>query len=563
MPLRDTPFAAASEMTVHELFERRVAETPDALAARAVLGEMTFAEWKGRADSLRALIEGVEGVEALAGERVALWMTNDEALTHLGALQATLGAAAIAVPLDDRMAVPEAKRVLAEADPRLLVVSRLVAERLGRGGFAELGATPPDAGLGDAEALVLRTSRGAAIGAAVPWDAATAPPGPPGPSPAKPDDDALIAYTSGSTGKPKGAMWTQAAICQYAERVAHGTHAEPRGGRGLSEDDVLQSPIPLYTAASLIENVYPTVFAGCTLVFEGRRFDPEASQERMARFGTTIYNGVPPHLALMCDRSAHEGAAPGLILTSGSALTGDLYRRVRERFPAATIVNWYGLNESGTGQLINYGEDMEREPQAIGRPLWPTEIRIVDQSGEPVEPGTEGELWMRSAGQMSEYFNSPEQTAERLHEGWLRTGDHVRMDAGGLVHVVGRGEERINRGGFKYYPAEVEAALEEHEAVRKAAVVAVPHPVLGQDTVAFVELAGEVGEQDLRDHCRRQIAANKVPSRIHAIDELPHGAYGKVQRRELLQRLEQIDASTTPGREQLARPSTREGEHRE
>lgn len=538
MALKDTPFAAASAITVHELFQRRVAETPDALAVRSVLGEMTFAEWGERADSLRAVFERIAG-GSLAGERIALWMTNDEALTYLGAVQATLSAAAIAVPLDDRMAVPEAKRVFAEADPRLLVISRLVAERLGEEGFAELGA---DAlGPANATALIVRAERGTATGTPVPWDEAVAPEEPPGPSPAKPDGDALIAYTSGSTGKPKGAMWTQVAICQYAERVAHGTHAEPRGGRGLSESDVLQSPIPLYTAASLIENTYPTVLAGCTLVYEGRRFDPEASQERMATFGTTIYNGVPPHLALMCDREAHEGAAPELILTSGSALTGDLYRRVRERFPSATMVNWYGLNESGTGQLINYGEDMEREPQAIGRPVWPTEIQIVDQDGEPVEAGTEGELWMRSAGQMTRYFGSPEQTAERLHEGWLRTGDHARIDPDGLVHVVGRNEERINRGGFKYYPAEVEAALEEHDAVRKAAIVAIPHPVLGQDTVAFVELVREVDENELRDHCRHQIAANKVPSRIIAIDELPHGAYGKVQRRELLRRLEEMD----------------------
>jgi len=546
MPLRDTPFAAASAMTVHELFERRVAETPGALAVRSVLGEMTFADWRERADSLRALFGRLAGEATLAGERVVLWMTNDEALTYLGAVQATLGAAAIAVPLDDRMAVPEAKRVLAEADPRLLVLSRLVAERLGAEGMAELGASPPAPDPGKAEAVVLRASGDGATGAPVPWDATVVPDAPPGPSPAKAGDDALIAYTSGSTGKPKGAMWTQAAICQYAERVAHGTHAEPRGGRGLSEDDVLQSPIPLYTAASLIENVYPTVLAGCTLVFEGRRFDPEASQERMATFGTTIYNGVPPHLALMCDRGAHDGAAPELILTSGSALTSDLYRRVRRRFPTATIVNWYGLNESGTGQLINHGEDMERAPQAIGRPVWPTEIRIVDERGEPVEAGTEGELWMRSAGQMLRYFNSPEQTAERLQDGWLRTGDYVRMDSDGLVHVVGRDEERINRGGFKYYPAEVEAALEEHDAVRKAAIIAIPHPVLGQDTVAFVELVREVDERELRDHCRRQIAANKVPSRVYVIDELPHGAYGKVQRRVLLERLEWIAASASP-----------------
>ncbi|MCO5316727.1 MAG: acyl--CoA ligase [Solirubrobacterales bacterium] len=542
MPLKDTPFAAVSEMTVHELFERRVAETPGALAVRSVQGEMTFAEWRERADSLRALFERIAG--ALRGERIALWMTNDEAAAYLGALQATLGAGAIAVPLDDRMAVPEARRVFAEADPRLLVISRLVAERIGEAGLSDLGVASPTVPAAGVEAVVLHLSDGLTTEDPVSWDPATAAEARPSASPAQPGDDGLIAFTSGSTGKPKGAMWTQMAICQYAERVAHGIHSEPRGGKDLGETDVLQSPIPLYTAASVIENIYPTVFSGCTLVFEGRRFDPEASQERMAEFGTTVYNGVPPHLALMCDRSAREGAAPELILTSGSPLTGALYRRVRDRWPSTAVVNWYGLNESGTGQLINYGPDMEREPQAIGRPVWPTEIRVVDPDGTDVEPGEPGELWMRSPGQMHEYFRSPEQTAERLYEGWLRTGDHVRMDFDGLVHVVGRGEERINRGGFKYYPAEVEAALEEHPAVRKAAIVAIPHPVLGQDTVAFVELTGDPDEKELRDHVKGQIAANKVPSRVFPIDELPLGAYGKVQRKALLERFEQMEKTT-------------------
>lgn len=542
MQLRETNFETVTEMTVPELFSRRVAETPDALAVRSVSGEMTFAGWKARTDSLRNLFGELAG--SLRGERIALWGTNDEAPTYLGALQAVFAEAAIAVPLDDRMAVPEARRVLSEAGACLLVVSRLVAERLGDAGFTTLGAAAPGAdGMTGTDAFVVTLEDGTATGAPVAWSEGDQPAEPAGPGPARPGDSALIAFTSGSTGRPKGAVWTQAAICQYAERVAHVIHAEPRGGRELDGSDVLQSPIPLYTAASVIENVYPTVFSGCTLVFEGRRFDAAASQRRMAEYGTTIYNGVPPHLAMMCDLPADQGAAPQVILTSGSPITPALYRRVRDRWPGAALVNWYGLNESGTGQLINYGKDLEREPQAIGRPVPPTEIRIVDADGEPVGPGVEGELLMRAPGQMYGYFRSPEQTAERIRDGWLHTGDHVRMDPDGLVHVVGRNEERINRGGFKYYPAEVEAALEEHAGVRKASVVAIPHDVLGQDTVAFVELAGEAGEKELRDHCRKLIAANKVPTRVFAVDRLPLGAYGKVRKRDLLERLPEIEKS--------------------
>ena len=224
------------------------------------------------------------------------------------------------------------------------------------------------------------------------------------------------------------------------------------------------------------------------------------------------------------------------MVTSGSALTPDLFRRMRARWPATAVANWYGLNESGTGQTLNFGSDMERAPNAIGRPVWPTEVKIVGDDGLPLPAGSQGELWMRAPGQMSGYFRNPTETAKRLCDGWLRTGDHAILDEKGLIHVVGRGEERINRGGFKFYPAEIEFALEEHHAVREAAVVAFPHPVLGEDPVAFVVPSEEVAEQTLRDHCRQHIAANKVPSRIVFVEELPRGAYGKVVRRELLTR---------------------------
>jgi acyl-CoA synthetase (AMP-forming)/AMP-acid ligase II len=143
---------------------------------------------------------------------------------------------------------------------------------------------------------------------------------------------------------------------------------------------------------------------------------------------------------------------------------------------------------------------------------------------------------MRAPGQMREYFRSPEQTAERFRGDWLFTGDRVFQDDDGLIHVVGRNEDRINRGGFKFYPAEVRSALEAHAAVREAAVIAVPHDLLGQDAVAFVVKTddGDVAEEDLRQHCRSQIAPNKVPARVIFLDEMPRAAYGKVNRRRLL-----------------------------
>ena len=297
MTLSQMTFEQVSELSASQMFDLRVEQTPDALAIRSVSEELTFAQWRVRAWSIRRLLEDHLG--NLRGERVSLWMSNDEACTYVSAFQAVLDAGAITAALDDRLTVEEAIRVLLEAEPAGLLLGPLVATRLGEEGLAQLGLHGAAAGADGAEMILVALEDGHSRGESVPWSpggsaAALAP------TVAEAGDDAMIAYTSGSTGKPKGALWTQAGLCQYAERVSNAIYADPRGGRALEASDVLQSPIPLYTAASIIENLYPAVFAGCTLLYEGRRFDAASSERRMRESRATVYNGVPPHYALMC-----------------------------------------------------------------------------------------------------------------------------------------------------------------------------------------------------------------------------------------------------------------------
>lgn len=532
----------AGQMSVPQLFRARVEETPGKLAVHTVQGAMTFADWQRRSNGLSLHLRDTIG--GLRGERVCLWMTNDEAANFVSGLQSIFDHGAVSVALDDRFSAPEAARILQESDAKALLIGPQVAERLGEDGLGQLGISGWDPGAGDWAAGVVPVAAGAVAGKPEFWVAEAA--GEEEFEPlASPGDMALIAWTSGSTGAPKGAVWKSSDIVQYAERVANATYSVPRGDRSLGGEDVLQSPIPLHTAASLIENIYPTVYAGCELIFEGRRFNAEESEQRMEAHRTTIYNGVPAMYALMCNlEREHRDARPELMVTSGSPITADLYRRMRERWPSAQVANWYGLNESGTGQTLNHGADMERAPGAIGKPLEPTEVRVVDTDLQPVPAGTEGDLLMRGPGQMTEYFRNPEQTAARFRGDWLFTGDRVVAEEDGLLHVVGRNEERINRGGFKFYPAEIESALEEHEGVREAAVIAVPDPIMGQDAVGFVVLSGDgdLDEDALRAHLRERIAPNKVPGRIILVDEFPRGAYGKVIRRKLLERYEATES---------------------
>lgn len=533
-------FEAAGELSLPALLARRVDETPERRAVLGVRRALTFSEWQSGAARFARVLADTLG--NLRGDRILVWLSNDEAHSFVCVLHGIFMLAGIAVALDDRITATEALSLVHDTDPRALVIGPSVMHNLGERGLLELGAdhvAPSD----DPERLALVPIRGHDLEhTRVDWSLEDAGDEILG-SDARPADHAVIFYSSGSTGKPKGALWRQSDWALYSERTAHAIYAIPRDGKPLGPDDVVQSPIPVYTGAGLMENIYTPVVAGCTLAFESRRFDPVRSAQRMSELGTTIYNGAPPHFAMMCDLAeAPEPTALELLISGGSAFTKPLYERMRQQWPRAAIANWYGLMESGTGQTLNCGVDMEREPEAIGRLVWPAEARIVDANLNDVDDGIEGELWLRGPGQIEGYFRNPEQTSRRLHDGWLRTGDNAVRSTDGLYHAAGRGEDRINRGGFKFYPIEVESVLESHSGVRESGVTAVPHPILGDDVVAFVvrTTGHAVTESELRAYCRTRLAPNKVPARIFFEDALPRNAYGKVMRRQLLARYTQL-----------------------
>jgi acyl-CoA synthetase (AMP-forming)/AMP-acid ligase II len=533
--LEDIDFSAAQALTLPRLLQRRAEETPDAIAVRSVTGHLTFGAWARRANHLARILEEMGIAPDLRGERVLIWMSNEDATQFVAAFQAILATGAIVVPLDDRMSALDVRRIIDQTEPQALVVSHAIYGNLGADACRELGLGPLPEDPAEVDVVAFSDGR---VRDVVRWDLGEADGFSGGLSDrALPGDDAFIAFTSGSTGQPKGALLTHGGASAYAERVVNFIYARPRNVERLMAGDVVQSPIPLYTTASLIENFYPTILSGCTLLYEGRRFDPAASEATMAAAGTTIYNGAPAHAAMMCalPPGEHEAARPQMMIVGGSALTRSLYSQMRERWPSAAIANWYGLNETGPGQTLNFGEDIERDPGSIGRPVWPTQLRIAGGDARQVPDGLEGELWLRAPGQISRYFRNPEATAQRVQDGWIRTGDRAVRGEDGLIRLLGRNEDRINRGGFKFYPAEIEDVLEQHEAVVEAAAFGIPHPLLGEDAVAVVALAPDnrVGEEELRDFCRGRLARNKVPSRIVFVDQLPRNQYAKVIRREV------------------------------
>lgn len=542
-------FDAAESLTLPVLLQMRVAETPHAVAVTSPLGTLTYAAWLTRAKEVSRVLR--EHAGAAPGDRVMVWVEHEDARLFVIAFHGALDAGAIVVPLDDRLSNHEVAALLEKTTPCAMVLSKGLSTRLAQ--FDQPSGAHETAEA-DGRLLVVPVEGSALkLDGAVEVDDTGTELHDTGPAPRRADECAFLAFTSGSTGRPKGAMITHGGTVQLAERMVNAVFAAPRGGQRLSSSDVLQSPIPAYLGTSIANNLYPTVLAGCNLLYRGRRFDAALSEREMVSEGTTIYNGAPAHYAMMCGLpkgDAAEQAAVDVMIMSGSPLTRTLYRSIRGRWPGVAVANWYALNETMVGQTLNFGQDLEQEPTAVGHPVWPTELKVIGRDGKEAEPGLEGEVLLRSPGQMIGYFGDDLETAERITEdGWIRTGDQGKVNpSSGLLHLTGRAVERINRGAFKFYPREVEEVLARHPAVADCAVIGVPHPVLGQDVVAFVVLRGQHLDTQaagvaLRDFCREDLARHKVPSEVMFVDELPRSGFGKLARKDLVSKWRQSHAS--------------------
>ncbi|CAM3813070.1 class I adenylate-forming enzyme family protein [Castellaniella denitrificans] len=548
--LKTLDFGSAGKLTLPELLEKRAQATPDAIAVRSPVGSLSFGEWLADARAVAALIRRSGAYRP--NTPVLVWVDTADARKVVAAQHGVLDSGCIVAPLDDRLSVAEVRRFAQDVAATAVIVSRgLLSSRKDE----ELREFVPD-GLpagGDPLDLLLFAAQGDAFGLVASVEdgkdrpAAAVPSGGARPGP---DDCALLAFTSGTTGRPKAAMITHGGCVQLAERMVNGVFAAPRGGRPVGPDDAIQSPVPAYLPTSIVNTLYAAVLAGCPLSYRGRRFDPEAEEREMALAGTTIYAGAPAHYAMMCQRPASDdsrNARVQVMTASGAPMTAALYRSMRERWPRAAVANWYALNETMVGQTLNFGRDMDLDPTAIGKPVWPTELAVVDESGKPCAPGESGEVLLRAPGQMVGYYLNEAETARRIDaDGWVHTEDIGFVgEEDGLLRITGRKSDRINRGGFKFYPAEVEEVLLGHEDLADAAVLAIPDPILGQDLVAMV-VAADGGrapaEADVRAFCQSRLSRNKVPSRVYFVDRLPRSGFGKVVKKELIALWEAIES---------------------
>jgi acyl-CoA synthetase (AMP-forming)/AMP-acid ligase II len=357
-----------------------------------------------------------------------------------------------------------------------------------------------------------------------------------------------ISFSSGTTGEPKGILLSHWALAWsgalFNETVWAARTAAAGPGAPLSGDDTLVSAFQAGSSATSIGFMNCGLPVGARLHFLSK-FDAGSFSRVMAQIGATAFYGAPAHLALW--RQAEPDATPSahVYLLIGQAIPCADAAWFVARPGGAQLVNCYGLTESCAGAMVAVDDEIADNAGAIGRPLESVEVRLIGDDG--ADDDVEGELVMRCFGMMEGYLDRPDLTAQKLRDGWLHTGDVVER-RGDAYFIRGRIGDRINRGGYKFDPLEVEEVAAAVAGVSGAVACAVPHPVLGEDVALAVEVLPSHDLDDVRAAVKaaleRGLPSFKVPREVRAVRRLPRAGLGKPQRAAVAALLR--DARETP-----------------
>ena len=514
----------AAPASVAEVVRVQAAARPSAIAITGDGRQVTFAELDERSSRLAGALAGL-GVTR--GDRVAYLDQNATEFWETMFATAKLGA--VMTPLNFRLAGPELRAVLDDAEPKVLVAARQI-----------LAGLAPGAVPGASTVL--------AVGDPAPGDPATCDPAPGelgyeqlllAQAPADPgqqatgDDLALLMYSSGTTGASKG-------VCVTADNLLTGVATFVAE---FSPDAASRSlvPPPYYHIAASGWSLIALSVGGC--VVQVREPRPGHLLELMQTHHTTHAALVPAIIQLMVDLPGAQTADFSSLRTvvyGSSPIAAGLLKRAVDIFQA-DFTQSYGLTETvGVGTLLRPDDHRSADParlRSAGRAAAGVQVAVVDPgTGTAVPAGTTGEIVIRGRNVTPGYWRRPDATAELfLPGGWLRTGDAGELDSAGYLTIADRIKDIIISGGENIIPAEIERVLLEHEGVLDAAVVGVPSAKWGETPKAFVtpRPGATVTADELLAFCRERLAHYKCPASIEWVQALPRNPSGKVLRREL------------------------------
>ncbi len=349
------------------------------------------------------------------------------------------------------------------------------------------------------------------------------------------DDPVWILYTSGSTGRPKGAVLTHRSFMAGLDSAAQGRPVEP--------NDKYLYPFPLFHVAAhnvLLQHQY-----GAAVVLT-RSFDAADTLRACRDLRVTTLSLAPTMIAMLLGHPDSSPADLSTVRTIGygaSAMPETLLRRLLAQTDVG-LCQSYGMTELSGSVAFLTVTDHQRAAhsrpellRSVGKPLPSVKIKLVNNKGCVCASGESGEILVNARQCMREYWKQPDATARAIVDGWLYTGDIGRFDDQGYLYIVDRKKDMIISGGENIASREVEEAVRRHPAVRDCAVIALPDPKWGEIVCAVVNLAKEISDQELSDHCRKFLAAYKSPKRWFRVDALPLNAAGKIDKPSLRKRL--------------------------
>jgi acyl-CoA synthetase (AMP-forming)/AMP-acid ligase II len=351
------------------------------------------------------------------------------------------------------------------------------------------------------------------------------------------DDDALqrVLYTSGTTSRPKGA------------RITHGNCNANMGAQvvelGLTPADRVLLFAPLYHVGGLDVPGFSAWYCGATIVLM-RRFDaPSILQivEEQRITGMVMVATMVHMIRALPDRDAYDTSSVRWMIFS--QVTPALYNETQLAFPNARLVEGYGMTETCNGITYLDESHMESKLGSAGRPLPGIDVRIVDEEDRFLPAGGVGEIVVRGPKVCDGYLDDPEATAQAWRNGWFHTGDVGAFDEDGYLTILDRVKDMIRSGGENVASSEIEAVVYEFEGIHEAAVIGVPHPKWVEVPAVFVvpENGADVDAEALHAHCRAHLGGFKVPKAVYVLDELPRNPSGKVLKRDLRDRLPDLE----------------------
>lgn len=344
-----------------------------------------------------------------------------------------------------------------------------------------------------------------------------------------PDDPINIQFTSGTTGSPKGATLTHANIVNNANFVT--------AALKMTDADRLCIPVPLYHCFGMVMGTLGCVTKGASMVFPSEAFEPATTLEITAREKCTALYGVPTMFVAMLQDSGfsrHDFSSLRTGIMAGAPCPIEVMKKVISEMNMTDVTIAYGMTETSPVSFQSSVDDsLERRVTTVGRIHPHVEVKIVDEEGEIVDVGVQGELCTRGYSVMLGYWGDEERTKESIVDGgWMRTGDLAVLDDDGYCNIVGRVKDMIIRGGENIYPREIEEFLYKNSKIQEVQVFGVPSQRLGEEVGAWIVLhpGHTCSEDDVRDYCQGQIAHYKIPKYVRFKDTLPMTVTGKPQK---------------------------------